>query len=165
MLILILLPVAFLLPPGTGAGEIIGGWQARPHSRPYMAYLKIQHGNQSFSCGGFLVVKNFVLTAAHCLGDNVTVILGAHNIHEQEPSQQVIPVRRQIPHPQYDNTSFNNDIMLLQGDSGGPLVCRRRAQGIVSWGPDKAPGVYTKISAFVPWIKETMRRQQAGARL
>lgn len=57
---------------------------------------------------------NFVLTAAHCNGDKIIVKLGAHNISEQERSQQKIPVRRRIRHPQYDKKTFNNDIMLLQ---------------------------------------------------
>ncbi|CAM4551204.1 unnamed protein product [Lepidochelys kempii] len=114
MLILILLPVAFLLPPWAGAGEIIGGWEAQPHSRPYMAYLSIQRGDKNLFCGGFLVSQNFVLTAAHCKGDKITVILGAHDITKWEGSRQVIPVRRQYPHKDYNKESYNNDIMLLQ---------------------------------------------------
>ncbi|XP_073699750.1 mast cell protease 1A-like [Garra rufa] len=45
------------------------------------------------------------------------------------------------------------------GDSGGPLVCGNIAVGITSFGdPDicnsaELPEVYTKISAFLPWIK------------
>nr|XP_014432413.1 mast cell protease 1A-like [Pelodiscus sinensis] len=163
LLLLILLPVAFLLPPGAGAGEIVGGWESKPHSRPYMAFLRVQRKNRTTLCGGFLVAENVVLTAAHCRGNNITVTLGAHNIKQQEPSQQVIEVQRQIPHPQYNWETKINDIMLLQGDSGGPLVCGEKAWGIVSWGYCKAPGVYTKISAFVPWINNTMRRLQAGA--
>uniref|UniRef100_A0A8C0GXS1 Peptidase S1 domain-containing protein n=1 Tax=Chelonoidis abingdonii TaxID=106734 RepID=A0A8C0GXS1_CHEAB len=100
--------------PGLPPGEIIGGQEAQPHFRPYMAYLKIQREEKKRVCGGFLVSKNFVLTAAHCKGDNITVILGAHDITKQEQSRQVIRVRRAYPHQDYDNKPHNNDIMLLK---------------------------------------------------
>uniref|UniRef100_A0A8C3F4M4 Peptidase S1 domain-containing protein n=1 Tax=Chrysemys picta bellii TaxID=8478 RepID=A0A8C3F4M4_CHRPI len=54
---------------GLSPGEIIGGREAQPHSRPYMAYLGIQRRNKNYSCRGFLVAENFVLTAAHCNGE------------------------------------------------------------------------------------------------
>lgn len=49
-----------------------------------------------------------------------------------------------------------------QGDSGGPLMCERPdhswvVYGVTSWGygcgVKDSPGVYTKVSTFVPWIK------------
>ncbi|XP_069504450.1 duodenase-1-like isoform X2 [Ambystoma mexicanum] len=43
-----------------------------------------------------------------------------------------------------------------QGDSGGPLVCNGVVEGIVSFGMDFPPGVYTRISHYLPWIKETI---------
>ncbi|NXG46057.1 CATG protein, partial [Psilopogon haemacephalus] len=45
-----------------------------------------------------------------------------------------------------------------QGDSGGPLVCNKVAQGIVSFGYDQPPGVYARISNYLPWIKRTMKK-------
>ncbi|KAM8869740.1 serine protease hepsin isoform 2-T2 [Spinachia spinachia] len=57
-----------------------------------------------------------------------------------------------------------------QGDSGGPFMAedclsktkRYRLLGVVSWGIGcamaKKPGVYTRISRFLPWISTAMRK-------
>ncbi|XP_012589441.1 PREDICTED: mast cell protease 3-like [Condylura cristata] len=106
-------------------GEIIGGHEAIPHSRPYMAFLwiSVQNSESWFgdnfpfktkTCGGFLIREDFVLTAAHCNGRAIWVTLGAHDISKQEWTQHVIPVKRAIPHPDYNDKTFANDIMLLQ---------------------------------------------------
>ncbi|KAM6181652.1 granzyme B-like [Erethizon dorsatum] len=244
---LLLLLLAFFLPSRAKAGMIIGGNEAKPHSRPYMAYLKIWDKGSVKKCGGFLIHEKFVLTAAHCAGSSINVTLGAHNIEKQEKTQKVIHVKRSIPHPDYNPQIMTNDIMLLQlekkakltkavqllrlpkgksqvkpgalcqvagwgqlapqgkfpstlqevemtvqkdevcetlfgkhydsatemcvgdpkiknssfkGDSGGPLICNNMAQGIVSYGRKNGttPRVYTKISHFLLWIKETMKR-------
>lgn len=113
-LLLVLLLALFLLS-GAEAGKIIEGHEAKPHSRPYMAYLHIKD-EKEYMCGGVLVRKNFVLTAAHCNGRLINVTLGAHNIKKQEKTQQVILVKRAISHPDYNYKNFSNDIMLLQLD-------------------------------------------------
>lgn len=44
-----------------------------------------------------------------------------------------------------------------EGDIGGPLVLRRVLHGVVSWnrqcGAPNSPGVYTRVSHFVNWIR------------
>ncbi|XP_025775868.1 granzyme H-like isoform X4 [Puma concolor] len=177
----LLLLLALLLPLEARTEEIIGGHEAKPHSRPYMVFVQFLVGNSKKRCGGALVNEDFVLTAAHCLGSSINVTLGAHNIKKQEKTQQIIPVRRAIPHPDYNPKNYSNDIMLLQlvkkakltaavrplglpkgkdrGDSGGPLVCNNVAQGTFSYGNGNGtpPGVFDKVSHFLPWIKRIMK--------
>uniref|UniRef100_A0A8C4SX50 Duodenase-1-like n=1 Tax=Erpetoichthys calabaricus TaxID=27687 RepID=A0A8C4SX50_ERPCA len=71
---------------GSLKSEIIRGHSVKPHSRPYMAFV-ISKTNTSTSCGGFLVREDFVMTAAHCQGKEMFVVLGAHNIRADEHSQ------------------------------------------------------------------------------
>nr|XP_044621336.1 granzyme B-like isoform X7 [Equus asinus] len=155
----LLLLLAFLLSSGAEAEEIIGGHEARPHSCPYMAFIQFLVEEKNHRCGGVLVRQDFVLTAAHCWGSSIKVTLGAHNIQKQERTQQVISVKKAIPHPDYNPKNLANDIMLLKGDSRGPLVCENVIQGIVSYGQNngKPPRAFTKVSSFLPWIKETMK--------
>ncbi|XP_035272261.1 mast cell protease 1A-like [Anguilla anguilla] len=91
---------------------IVNGKEAQPHSRPYM--VSVQQKNRH-ACGGFLVSDSFVMTAAHCLkwGENLTVLLGAHDISENRKSNRA-EVKFYHIHPGFDAHTLENDIMLLQ---------------------------------------------------
>ncbi|XP_006835573.1 PREDICTED: duodenase-1-like [Chrysochloris asiatica] len=118
---LLLLLLVCILVPRTETGEIIGGHEAQPHSRPYMAYVHFWKDGKH-KCGGFLIQEDVVLTAAHCFGSFMSVTMGAHDISQKEETQQVIPVKKPIPHPDYDKKTHVNDIMLLQLEKRAKLT-------------------------------------------
>ncbi|XP_077188244.1 mast cell protease 2-like [Paroedura picta] len=42
------------------------------------------------------------------------------------------------------------------GDSGSALVCNGAAHGIVSFGFHVPPSIYTRVAAYLPWIRKVM---------
>ncbi|XP_028672071.1 duodenase-1 [Erpetoichthys calabaricus] len=92
--------------------SIIRGHEAKPHSHPYMAYIVDRVEKRT--CGGFLVREDFVMTAAHCNGQSLIVLLGAHNLKHKEPSQVFLEVEQSFPHPNFNIENATNDIMLLK---------------------------------------------------
>ncbi|XP_050768740.1 granzyme A-like [Gymnogyps californianus] len=113
LLALLLSLIAVIPPQRYGCTDIIGGRVVRPHSWPYMA--AIQRKNLT-ECGGALVEKQWVLTAAHCQSNKseVRVVLGAHQASIAEKEQQIFKVMHYFPNPQFDRSSKENDIMLLK---------------------------------------------------
>ncbi|XP_066542665.1 granzyme B-like [Hoplias malabaricus] len=117
MILPMLILYYFSLSEAMGGG-IIGGQEANPHSRPYMVSLQLY---QSHMCGGMLIRKDYVLTSAHCLDTiscsenlHLQVVLGAHNLKENEFGRQSIKVQKCIKHPLYKKGEMHHDIMLLK---------------------------------------------------
>ncbi|XP_077463679.1 serine protease 57-like [Stigmatopora argus] len=108
----------FLGFPGVDCTHIVGGRDAPPHSRPYMASLQLQGQH---ICGGSLIKEDFVLTAAHCMVQSpLTVVLGVDYLDKNESTKQVFTIIRYIPHPDYDR--HRNDIMLLKLNGSATLT-------------------------------------------
>ncbi|KAI1891721.1 hypothetical protein AGOR_G00146680 [Albula goreensis] len=123
----LLFSMLFLLPLLTEASKvasgIIGGHEAKPHSRPYMAFLStLVQDNKRQICGGVLLREDFVMTAAHCKKSSTEVWLGVHDVTKTE-SVEKIRVKTAIPHPDYNfsSKSMEHDIMLLQLETNATL--------------------------------------------
>ncbi|NWV31119.1 DDN1 protein, partial [Grantiella picta] len=95
--------------------SIVGGHEAKPHSRPYMASLRF---GGTHTCGAALLQQRWVLTAAHCLSrgpwDKAAVVVGLHKLRDRGPDTQTFPIRAACPHPGYNRETMENDLLLLQ---------------------------------------------------
>lgn len=114
--LLLLLALETLWAAGnTFETHIIGGREAAPHSRPYMASLQ-KAG--SHVCGGVLVHPKWVLTAAHCLSEpleQLKLVLGLHHLHDFQDPGLTFYIARAIKHPGY-NRNYGKDLALLKLD-------------------------------------------------
>ncbi|XP_070445567.1 granzyme H-like, partial [Equus przewalskii] len=133
--------------------DIIGGQEAMPHSYPYMALAHFVEEENEGKCGSVLMRKDFVLMAAHSWGSSINMTLGAHNIQEQERTQQVIPVREAIYHPHYNPNNLFNDIMLLKLEKEAKLTA---AVGPFSLPMGKTQVKPRNVFSVASWRKVSM---------
>ena len=92
--------------------QIIGGSEAIPDRYSYMVSFQDSWGQHS--CGGSLITKDIVLTAAHCLIDATTMaVVGRHDFNVDVGGES-IPVSKAISHPTYNQAAAQgNDFMLV----------------------------------------------------
>ncbi|KAM7376361.1 hypothetical protein PAMP_006102 [Pampus punctatissimus] len=99
---------------------IIGGREAAPHSRPYMASIQVPEGEtMKHECGGFVIADQWVMTAVHCLptGPNGRkVVLGVHSLSEPEETKQTFDILELHNHPDFNPSNYDNDIALIKLD-------------------------------------------------
>ncbi|KAK7151585.1 hypothetical protein R3I94_008044 [Phoxinus phoxinus] len=93
--------------------RIIGGYECPPHSQPWQVYIRNGH----YMCGGSLIDKRWVVSAAHCKlskGNQIVIYLGKHNISGTEGTEQRIEAERLIYYSKYNDTLHNHDIMMIK---------------------------------------------------
>ncbi|XP_053866318.1 trypsin-like [Malaclemys terrapin pileata] len=90
-------------------GRIIGGYTCPRYSQPWQAFV---YG--PLQCGGILVDRSWVLSAAHCYRPGLRVRLGEYNLAVQEGPEQDRIVSGAILHPGFNRFTLDNDLMLLK---------------------------------------------------
>lgn len=119
---LFVLVSAVLAAPATpSAPEIVGGRPADPGEWPWQVALVLSSSNSLYdglNCGGSLIAREWVLTAAHCFdfwtAADYTVIAGIHSLTAPAPGFRNVSIAEVIIHPDYDPATNDNDIALLR---------------------------------------------------
>uniref|UniRef100_A0A670K0M9 Serine protease 57 n=1 Tax=Podarcis muralis TaxID=64176 RepID=A0A670K0M9_PODMU len=126
---------------------VIGGKEVVPHSQPFMASIQV---NGAHVCGGFLVRRKWVMTAAHCLmprrSPSVRIVLGAHSLAAPEASQQIFGVQESIAHPLYNSGTVTNDIRLLKVSGAREVLAKYIL--IPRANSDPRPGVMCHVTGW-----------------
>jgi len=107
----------------SNSAYIVGGTEALKNRYPWQVRIQTCYGRSCYSCGGSIINKEYILTAAHCIKSNdygfaqengVNVIVGAHYLDGYESGRQTVSVSRIIPHENYVSKTMENDIALLK---------------------------------------------------
>nr|CAB3266627.1 suppressor of tumorigenicity 14 protein-like [Phallusia mammillata] len=101
-------------PRFTWDPRVVGGSPAEPGSYPWMAMLTDQQ--DQFFCGGTIISDTIILTAAHCVDENVgslMVHVGRHYLSDND-RVQTFAVESIKLHENYRNVNEGFDIALLR---------------------------------------------------
>ncbi|XP_055708353.1 chymotrypsin-1-like [Phlebotomus papatasi] len=92
--------------------RIVGGEVAAEGSAPYQVSIQL---SKDHICGGALIDKRWVLTAAHCLHgfnpDSVTILVGTNDLNSGGVRYRC---EKFIIHSRYNRPEFANDVGLIK---------------------------------------------------
>jgi secreted trypsin-like serine protease len=119
---------AFTLVEAKPTPRVINGQLDRKNDLSWMAYLYIndKDNNGVRECGGSLIDKEWILTAAHCflnssggkidlsLGGDVSVLLNSMTLVPVSQGAKIIKSLHVVVHPDFDPATLDFDIALVK---------------------------------------------------
>merc|ERR1711971_800211 len=146
--------------------NIVGGTTAKRGDYPFIALLgydpqQVSGSDIFYTCGGSLINKHYILTAAHCIetgnGRPVEVVLGEHRVDTDpdcsrdgkcSPPKITRGIKEIIMHEGYDEDSnYKHDIALIRLDQEVTLNSEDAKN---SW----------VLPVCLPWAKDSFYRDQ-----
>ncbi|KAM7360640.1 serine protease grass-like [Cochliomyia hominivorax] len=116
----------------SGGDRVAGGNETSLAELPWMALLRYDAPGDEFKCGGSLITNRYILTATHCVNNNIYPVIGArlgeHDIATDPDCRQLgrkkvcnpkvedFGVEKIITHPRYNERKRINDIALVKLD-------------------------------------------------
>ncbi|KAK4320257.1 hypothetical protein Pmani_008866 [Petrolisthes manimaculis] len=99
--------------------KVVGGEVVTRGETPYLISLQDNRwGGERHYCGGAIYNSHTIITAAHCVvafnTDIFQVVAGEYDRSVTEGSEQKVGVSQAIVHPNYDSSTYENDIALLK---------------------------------------------------
>lgn len=115
------------IPPECGISKvralrITNGTPAKKNQWPWqvaLGYTNPADNTIDYLCGGALVTKRHVVTAAHCLRDDMaTVLLGEYVLKNDTDgaNPEEFKIIKKSPHEAYNSRTFDNDIAVITFD-------------------------------------------------
>uniref|UniRef100_A0A146LH04 Venom serine protease n=1 Tax=Lygus hesperus TaxID=30085 RepID=A0A146LH04_LYGHE len=146
--------------------RIVGGKETKVNEYPMMAGLFYTPRNVLF-CGGTVITRWHVVTAAHCVEpvlhvpEDVQIVLGEHDQSkvDESPYTKVYRVKEMVNHPDYFLVGHRNDIAVILSETRfefndyvGPACMPTGAEVIVGsklkvlgWGKLSVDGPASKV--------------------
>lgn len=106
--------------------RIVGGQIVQIASVPYLVSVQYQGKHD---CGGSIIAKLWILSAAHCKKDGIVTDFKIRSGSSRTTRGKLYDIEQLVPHPQYNTDNNDKDFMLIKLKV--PMVFSDRQQPII----------------------------------